>query len=93
MSVTGDDCCLQSLTVERVENGFVLRYRDPELEAKNRASEHWIDASKERIYTTADALLADLKNIIPLMTGEEEDDSPAAVYSNALSEAFGKDNG
>jgi hypothetical protein len=84
---------LQSVSIERVENGFVLRYRDPELEAQNRASDHWVDASKERIYSTAEALLADLRKLIPLMAGEEPDDSPAAVYKNALSEAFGKDNG
>jgi len=84
---------LQSVTVERVENGFVLRYRDPEIEALNRASDHWIDASKERIYSTAEALLADLRKLIPLMAGEEPDNSPAAVYKHALSEAFGKDNG
>lgn len=73
-----------------VENGLVLEYDDPEIRQRNREDDGpWIDPSKQRVYQTPDALLADINAIIPVLVeyaGKPETRQDS--FETALSEAF-----
>lgn len=83
------DC---SFRVEMADNGFVLNYDDPEIRAKNRGDGPWEDPSRRRVYSTTDALMADINKLVPIMAeyAEKKDEEMDAddQYKTALSTAF-----
>lgn len=84
------DC---SFRVEMADNGFVLNYDDPEIREKNRGDEPWEDPSRRRVYSTTEALMADINKLVPIMAefaAKQDDDVMDAdeQYKTALSTAF-----
>jgi hypothetical protein len=78
------------IRIDVADNGFVLEYDDPEVRALNRGDGPWQDPSRSRVYSTVEALAADLKTVLPLFKTQDEEMDKAAVYKTALNEAFAK---
>lgn len=78
--------------VSMAENGFVLEYEDPEVREKNRGDGPWIDPWQKRVYTSVEALTADISALVPIMAeyvkNKDEDHSTDDQYKTALSQAF-----
>lgn len=81
---------MNSVRIEVADNGFTLHYEDPEIMEKNRSSEGWIDAGRTRVYSTVEALTADLAKVLPAiqMMGSKDDADDASRFKQALAEAF-----
>jgi len=81
---------MSRIRIETADNGFVLEYDDPQIVEENEDSDKWNDPSRSRVYSTAEALLADLKSLLPLMKDQDDEKDEAKQYSQALNEAFAK---
>lgn len=80
---------MNDLRITVADNGFILRFDDPAIRAKNKTSDGYEDPSRERLYTTPEALTADLGKLLPLLKAEPPAD--ADTYAEAIAEAFSTD--
>ncbi len=77
------------IRITEADNGFMLSYTDPEIREQNRKSDSsWQDPERQRVYETAEAMLADLQSLLPGLTKKKATDSD--VFNDAVSEAFSK---
>lgn len=78
------------LEIEVAQNGFVLKYQDPEIMAKNRSSDGgWVDPYKQMVYPSADALIGALGKILPVIaTCADKEREPDENFSYMLKEAL-----
>lgn len=74
--------------IERIENGFMLRYCDPELEAMNRKSKHWVDTERAKSFPDEGSLLAGIKEMLPTLKQIQDD---KIAYAEAFDEAAGEE--
>lgn len=82
---------MDSIEISTADNGFVLRYRDPEITKANRKNDCWEDPYRSRVYNTPESLTADLVKILPVfMEMNNEEKSEVDEYRGALAEAFDK---
>lgn len=81
------------IEIETADNGFVLEYDDPEIVSSNASSDSWTDPTRQRVYATAEALMADLKTLLPLMKAQDDEKDQASQYKSALNEVFAKGTG
>lgn len=79
---------MDEIEIKLADNGFVLKYRDPQIVARNRTSDSYEDPCRARVYETAEALTADLAKLLPMMQAHAEEKDDAKEYASALSEAF-----
>lgn len=84
--VVGSNGSPNKVKIEAAENGFILEYDDPAIMAENRKSDSgWKDPEVSRVYATANALISDLKMLLPGM--KKEDVPQADEYKSAFKEA------
>lgn len=81
-----NDC----IEITAADNGYVLRYKDPELVERNANSEGWVDPYKSRVYNDPEQLTADLSKLLPLMLKYANERSESDEYKDALAEAFAR---
>lgn len=79
------------IEITAADNGFVLRYKDPEIVKNNVANEGWVDPYKSRVYNDPTQLTADLAQLLPIMLEYSTERDTADEYKQALAEAFGKE--
>ncbi len=78
---------MNDLRIAVADNGMILSFDDPEVRKKNRESDKgWEDPTRQRVYETPEALLADLKVLLPLLHAEPPAD--ADDYETAIKVAF-----
>lgn len=78
------------LGIEVAQNGFVLTYDDPEIVAANQSSDGgWVDPCKQMVYPSADALLAALGKILPVVQANAtQEQEPGETFSDMLKQAL-----
>lgn len=78
------------IEIEVAQNGFVMKYDDPETVAQNRSSEGgWVDPCKQMVYPTADALLSALSKILPVIAANAtQEQEPGESFSDMLKAAL-----
>ena len=79
---------MDMIEIACADNGFVMRYKDMEVVAKNRTSDGWQDPWRQRVYETPEALTADLAKVLPLMREYKEEQSEQVEFADAIAEAF-----
>ena len=80
---------MDCIEISAADNGFVLRYKDPEIVKRNAESESgWQDPYRSRVYPDPTALAEDLTKLLPLMKQYSEERDEATEYRAALHEAF-----
>jgi len=87
---------MDSVRIEVADNGFTLTYSDPEVAERNREKNSvYEDEQRKRVYNTAEALLADLTKLLPLLQAEccddESEPDDASEFKRAIAEAFSKE--
>lgn len=60
-----------SVNIRKAENGFILRYDDPDIVRKNRESEEYLDASTEVLAKNPQEALSKVQSVLTMMVGEE----------------------
>lgn len=82
---------MDCIEISAADNGFVLRYKDPEIAKRNADSERgWEDPYRSRVYPDAQTLADDLTKLLPLMKEYSEERDESAEYRDALNEAFNR---
>lgn len=82
---------IHSIEIDAADNGYVLKYRDPEIERRNRDSDCWMDPHKSRVYADVAHLTADLAKLLPIMLERSAENSEHNEYKSAFAEAFSKE--
>lgn len=78
----GDDV----VHIEKLENGWELEICDPDVQAKNRDPKYkgpWQDPWKGYAFSDIDAMLAFLKEKLPELHPEDEDETYAQAFTAA----------
>jgi hypothetical protein len=83
---------MDCIEIGSADNGFVLRYKDPEIIKANADSDGWQDPYRSRVYDSADKLADDLKRLLPIMKQYGDEKNEADEYRSAMAEAFAQDN-
>lgn len=73
-----------TLELEAATNGFILKYRDPEIERGNRGDGCWQDPWKSVVFNKAEELVSVIAALLPAMSVEDE----AEARTNSFNEAF-----
>ena len=81
---------MHEVRIALADNGYVLKFDDPEILERNRDSDRWQDPERQRVYSSPEALVADLSNLLPLL--EKGEDESSDTYKGALAEAFSKED-
>ena len=77
------------IRISVADNGYILAYDDPEIREQNRKSDSsWQDPERQRVYATPEALVEDLKGLVPGL--KKKDTSVEDDFAGALNEAFTK---
>ena len=81
------------LEIEVAQNGFILKYRDPDVVASNRNSDSktpWMDPCKRLVYPDAGALVSALTKILPAVQAHANDaePQPEQSFGDLLQEAL-----
>lgn len=78
---------MTSLTIKTAVNGFIVEYRDPETEEKNRGDGPWIDPYKNVVCKDEEEVATLVKTILPFMCKDEKEDS-VNEYDATLKQAI-----
>lgn len=76
-----------SVTIKTAVNGFIVEYRDPEIEAKNRGDGPWIDPYRSVVCKDGAEVGKLVEALIPCMINDEKEDV-VNEYDSALKEAL-----
>lgn len=78
--------------VNMADNGFVLEYEDPEIRQQNHGDAPWQDPWRKRVYSTVEALTADISALIPVMAAfaakRDEKENWDDNFKSAINQAF-----
>ncbi len=77
-----------TLELEAATNGFILKYRDPEIERGNRGDGCWKDPWKAVVFNKAEELVSVIAAIIPTMSLEDAEEAKADSFNEAFDEAL-----
>lgn len=76
---------MERVTIERADNGYILRYDDPAVQAENRKEDtQWTDPEVRRVYADEASMVQDLTTLLPAL---QTDRKPADEFSTAFNEA------
>ena len=89
--LTAECANMDCIEISAADNGFVLRYKDPEIVKRNAESDRgWQDPHRSRVYPDPQTLADDLTKLLPLMKEYSEERDESAEYRDALNEAFNR---
>ena len=77
-----------TLELEAATNGFILKYRDPEIERGNRGDGCWQDPWKTVVFNKAEELVSVIAAIIPTMSLADAEEAKADSFNEAFDEAL-----
>lgn len=77
-----------TLELEAATNGFILKYRDPEIERGNRGDGCWQDPWKSVVFNKAEELVSVIAAILPTMTAEDAAEARSDSFNEAFDEAL-----
>lgn len=76
---------MERVTIERADNGYILRYDDPAIQAENRKDGiQWTDPEVRKVYADEASMVQDLTTLLPSL---KTDRKPADEFSSAFNEA------
>lgn len=74
-----------SVNIRKAENGFILRYDDPEIVRENEKDDKWKDPSVEVVFADPKEALQRVQTVLTQLAGEEA--MAEANFDSAFKEA------
>lgn len=76
---------MDRIVIEPADNGYILRYDDPAIQAENRKEgSDWVDAEVRKVYPDEASMMQDLATILPSLSSDAK---PAEEFNAAFNEA------
>jgi len=79
-----------SVNIRKAENGYIIRYDDPEIDRKNREDDaKWEDPSKEVLSDSPEKAMKVMQKVLAKISGEDEMEKVS--FDSAFDEAMNDD--
>lgn len=76
----------KSINIRMADNGVILRYSDPEIDAKNREEDStYEDSDVELVFKDAKEAMPEVQRVLQMLMGEDRADE--AEFNSAFEEA------
>jgi len=66
---------MNMVRIESADNGFIVRYDDPEVEAKNRREDSFSDPERQVVYPDMESLKEGLDSILEIVNKGVQDEA------------------
>lgn len=79
---------MERITIEPAENGYILRYDDPEIVKKNRGPGPWVEPEVRKVYPDEASMIQDLSTLLPVLksTPTASEDAYVEAFDEATRE-------